>query len=275
MLWVWIRSAALRAQVALCASAAEASGQRWVSRGRISARRKFRRRCVSALLGSSIQRSACSCAYSASAVRGCSSSGRQIEPLANCRNARMPPRPSGPAPRRSLSRMVSAWSSRWCASARISAGASARSNAARRARRAASSRPVPASFDIDHDHIERNIQARRECAAMLRPTCAVGVQVVIDVNRAQAAFAYIRNLRERMQEYARIHATAETYGNAARRQMFQAGVYRLDQRLRRHASMVPELHVLRRQLLRRTSRSSNVAAPVIVAGQRQTREGSQ
>ena len=53
--WSSMKSAAARAQVALCASAASASGQRCASRGRISARRKLRRKCVSRLLGSSIQ----------------------------------------------------------------------------------------------------------------------------------------------------------------------------------------------------------------------------
>jgi hypothetical protein len=75
---------------------------------------------------------------------------------------------------------------------------------------------------------------------VLRPTLTVGVQAVINVNCSQAALARIRNLRERVQYYGRIHAAAETYDNAAWSQMFKAGVQGGDQLARAHVRMVPE-----------------------------------
>src|SRR5882724_1040542 len=78
--------------------------------------------------------------------------------------------------------------------------------------------------DIDGNHIERHPQARREVTAMLRPLRAVGVQIVIDVNRAQAAIAYAWDLYECMQQHGRIHAAAVADSEATGRQTLQGFV---------------------------------------------------
>src|SRR5581483_12027837 len=136
------KSESSRATAAWRARTARRSRRAPDSRAGITSRRSHTRRWTgSAFIGSSSGASPRRAQMAARSARGAPSSGRATVP----RRAGMPARPDNPAPRRTLSRTVSAWSSRvWPTSTAVAPSRTrARSSASYRASRARASKFGP------------------------------------------------------------------------------------------------------------------------------------
>ena len=147
----------------------------------------------------------CACAWASSCSRGTSSNGRHSQPCACARHGRIAASPSAPEPRSARSRKVSAWSSRWWASARISPSpqrvrerAMARVRA-RRLRSRARARDPPR-----RGRSQRHAQRVAVALAMRGPVIGVGVQSVVDMDaRAGRARRSVRVARQQVQQDGR------------------------------------------------------------------------